>query len=125
MKNDDRFTVSAVIDKNLLCVHLRGDVDPGCMKICVDQIATQLPNLAKGFSILTDLSGLSSMDTHCISELERMMDLCRKSGAATVVRVIPDQSKDIGFSILSLFHYRNKVHVLTVKSLAEAERALK
>jgi anti-anti-sigma regulatory factor len=84
----------------------------------------QLPNLTKGFKILTDLSGLNSMDALCVSELKRMMDLCRKSGVGTVARVIPDPAKDIGFNILSLFHYRDKVHVLTFQTLAEAEQAL-
>jgi ABC-type transporter Mla MlaB component len=125
MKNDDRYSVSTDVAKNLLSVHLLGDIDPDCMKACVDQIALQLPALAKGFTILTDLSGLKSMDTRCIPELERMMDLGRKAGAGTVMRVIPDPAKDIGFNILSLFHYRNKVNVLTFQSMAEAKQALK
>jgi anti-anti-sigma regulatory factor len=124
MKNDDRFSVSTDVAKNRATVRLRGDIDLACMKACVDLIATQ-PVLAKGFTVLTDLSGLNSMDRSCVPELERMMDLIRKSGAGTVVRVIPDQAKDIGFNILSLFHYRNKVHVQTFQSLAEAEAALK
>ena len=63
MKNDDRYSVSADVDKNLLSVHLRGNIDPDCMHACVDNIASLLPSLVKGFSILTDLSGLNSMDT--------------------------------------------------------------
>ena len=125
MKNDDRFSVTTDVARNLLSVRLLGAIDPACMHACVDQIASNLPSLAKGFTILTDLSGLASMDTHCVSELERMMDLSRKAGAGTVVRVIPNQAKDIGFNILSLFHYRNKVHVLTFQSLAEAQAAIK
>jgi ABC-type transporter Mla MlaB component len=125
MKNDDHFSVSTDVARNLLSVRLFGSIDPACMHACVDQFASQLPNLTKGFTILTDLSGLNSMDTHCVPELERMMDLGRKAGAGTVVRVIPNQAKDIGFSILSLFHYRNKVHVLTFQSLAEAQKAIK
>jgi ABC-type transporter Mla MlaB component len=125
MKNDDRYSVSADVGKNLLSVRLLGDIDPDCMQACVDQIVSQLPNLTKGFTTLTDLSGLNWMDTRCVSEVERMMDLCRKAGVSTVARVIPDQSKDIGFNILSLFHYRNKVHVLTFQSLAEAQKVIK
>jgi len=124
MKSDERYTVSADVTKNQLVVHFRGDVDPACLRACVDEIATHLPNLAKGFKILTDLSNLTSMDPLGVSELRRMMDLCRKSGAGTVARVIPDPAKDIGFNILSLFHYRDKVHVLTFQTLAEAEKAL-
>ena len=125
MKSDDRYTVSADVTKNQLSVHFRGDIDQACMRACVDQIVIQLPSLTKGFKILTDLSGLNSMDELCVSELKRMMDVCRKSGVGIVARVIPDPAKDIGFNILSLFHYRNKVHVQTFPSLAEAEAALK
>ena len=125
MKNDDHYSVSTDVARNLLTVRLFGHIDPAVMHACVDQFASELPNLSKGFTILTDLSGLTLMDTRCVSELERMMVLSRKSGVGTVVRVIPNQSKDIGFNILSLFHYRNKVHVLTFPSLTEAEQALK
>jgi anti-anti-sigma regulatory factor len=124
MKSDDRYTVSADVTKNQLSVHFSGDVDLACMRACVDQIVIQMPNLTKGFKILTDLSNLNSMDSLCVSELKRMMDVCRKSGAGTVARVIPDPAKDIGFNILSLFHYRDKVHVLTFQTLAEAKQAL-
>jgi hypothetical protein len=41
-----------------------------------------------------------------------------------VVRVIPDPQKDIGLNILSLFHYRRRVRIVTCKTLAEAMKAL-
>jgi hypothetical protein len=52
------------------------------------------------------------------------MDLCNKHGIEMVVRVIPDPQKDIGLNILSLFHYRRRVRIVTCKTLAEAMRAL-
>jgi hypothetical protein len=41
-----------------------------------------------------------------------------------VVRVIPDPHKDIGLNILSLFHYRRGVRIVTCETLEEAMRAL-
>jgi hypothetical protein len=38
--------------------------------------------------------------------------------------VIPDPRKDIGFNILSLFHYRHDIHIVTCETLEEAKRAL-
>jgi len=53
-----------------------------------------------------------------------MMDLCNKKGVETVVRVIPDPHKDIGLNIMSLFHYRRRVRVVTCQTLEEARRVL-
>jgi len=118
------FEVSANSTVNLLRTRLSGDIDAKTMKACVDEIALQLPALRADFKVFTDLSGIKTMDTACVPEVERMMDLCRDKGVGTVVRVVPKRSKDVGFNILSLFHYPKKVHVLTCATVAEAERAL-
>jgi hypothetical protein len=52
------------------------------------------------------------------------MELFKTRSIGTVVRVIPDPEKDIGFNILSLTHYRRGVKIVTCETLAEAERAL-
>jgi ABC-type transporter Mla MlaB component len=124
MPSDPHFEVSVNTAANLLRTRLWGDIDGPCMHACVDEIERLLPSLGTNFKSFTDLSGLRSMDTACIPDTERMMDLCRKRGVSLVVRVIPDRSKDIGFSILSLFHYSHKVHIVTCPTLAEGERAL-
>jgi hypothetical protein len=41
-----------------------------------------------------------------------------------VVRVIPNPQKDIGLNILSLFHYRRRVRIVTCETLEEAMNAL-
>lgn len=90
----------------------------------MDDVAQQLPSLRTNFTVFTDLSGIQTMDTACVPEVERMMDVCRDKGVGTVIRVIPKRSKDVGFNILSLFHYPKAVHVLTCATVAEGERAL-
>jgi hypothetical protein len=40
------------------------------------------------------------------------------------VRVIPDSRKDIGLNIMSLFHYRRGVRIVTCETLAEAHTIL-
>ena len=49
---------------------------------------------------------------------------CRAHGVGLVVRVIPDHSKDIGMNILSIIHYRGKVRIVTVDTVAEGEAAI-
>ncbi len=77
-----------------------------------------------GFTVLVDLSRLELMDLECGHAIARIMDLCRTHGVGKVVRVMPDPSKDIGVNILSIIHYRGKVPIATVETLAEAEKEL-
>lgn len=109
---------------NLLRIRLRDTIDARNMQACVDEIEKGLHALHPHFKVLTDLSGIQNMDTACIPKVKRMMDLCRTKGVQTVVRVIPNRSKDVGFNILSFFHYPQKVQILTFATVAEAERAL-
>jgi hypothetical protein len=84
------------------------------------QVAGALETMKPGFRLLTDLSGLDSMEYACAPEIEATMDLLRKKGIGEVVRVVPDPHKDIGFAVMSHFHYDRKTRVLTVDSRAEA-----
>ena len=88
-----------------------------------EQIPPLMADLRPGFRLLTDLSGLESMDLACVPYIQRMMDLCNKKGVEMVVRVIPDPHKDIGLNILSLFHYRRRVRIVTCATLEEAMKA--
>ena len=78
--------------------------------------------MSPGFTFITDLTGLGSMELECAPDLARLMDFCKARGIGTVVRIIPDPRRDIGFNILSIVHYRRGVRVVTCKDAAEAER---
>lgn len=109
---------------NLLKIRFSGRVDVAELMASTGKIEALLLTLRPKFSLLTDLSELQSMDVACVPHIVRVMDLCREQEIGTVVRVIPDRDKDIGFGILSLFHYPQEVHIVTCESLAEATRAL-
>jgi hypothetical protein len=64
------------------------------------------------------------MSLDCAPEIAKVMDLCAKAGVQLIVRVIPDPAKDIGFTILTRFHYPNKPRALTCQTLAEAAHHL-
>ena len=83
-----------------------------------------LEELERGFRLLADLSDLEAMDLACEPDLKRMMDLCNAKGVKLIVRIIPDPSKDIGLNIMSLFHYRHRVRIVTCQTLAEGLRIL-
>ena len=94
------------------------------MRRCLGTVRDLMDNLKPGFLLLTDLSNLESMDASCAPELGAIMDLCSAKGMLTVVRVIPDPNKDIGFDLISHFHLHPPVKTQTHESLAEAIKSL-
>jgi anti-anti-sigma regulatory factor len=109
---------------NLLSMTFCGRVTADEVKAGIDQLGGFLVETNPGFRLLTDMTKLERMDNACIPHISNSMDLLDKNGVATVVRVIPDPQKDIGFNILSLFHYRRDVRIVTCETLEEAMSAL-
>jgi hypothetical protein len=109
---------------DLMRVRYFGHVTAAGMQACCAEIERLLPQTRAGFTTLTDLSALESMDLDCVRPLTRIMDVCRAKGIGRVVRVIPDPDKDIGFNLLSIIHYRRGVRIVTCETLAEAERVV-
>ena len=118
------FQVGVDKSQNLLKITYAQHVGAEDTKRVEQEIPPLLADVRPGFRLLTDLSGLESMDLACVPYIKRMMDLCNKKGVEAVVRVIPDPHKDIGFKILSLFHYRRRVRIVTCATLEEAMKAL-
>jgi hypothetical protein len=116
----------AEVDKatNLLKVSYKQHVGPEDTKRAEEELPVLLAGLSPGFRLLTDLSALESMDLACVPYINDLMDLCNEKGVEIVVRVIPDPHKDIGLNIMSLFHYRRRVRIMTCETLAEAMKIL-
>jgi hypothetical protein len=94
------------------------------MRCCLGTIRDLMDQLKPGFFLLTDLSNLESMEASCATELGAIMDQCSAKGMSTVVQVIPDPNKDIGFDLISVFHLHPSVKTQTHQSLAEAIKSL-
>lgn len=77
-----------------------------------------------GFRLLTDLSGIEEVDPGVAGAIKRGMDFFNSSGVTEIVRVIPDPRHDLGFNILSIFHYSKEVKIFTFDTRAEAEARL-
>jgi hypothetical protein len=114
------FQVMADQKKNLLILTYAQHVAPEEMKGSEAKVKALLTELPPGFRLLSDLSGLESMDPGCLPYISRSMDLMTKRGVAKVVRVIPDPHKDIGLNIMSLFHYQRRVPIVTCPTMEEA-----
>ena len=94
------------------------------MRRCLGTVRDLMGQLKPGFLLLTDLSNLESMEASCAPELGAIMDLCSAKGMLSVVQVIPDPKKDIGFDLISRFHHDPPVKTQTHQSLAEAIKSL-
>ena len=114
------------IDKtrNKLTIIFKGIVDKRQAEAFYIELQQIIHQLKKGFKILTDLSLLEEMDIAAHESIAEAMDTCNQNGVSKVIRVIPKQVKDIGFNIMSLFHYSKDVIVHTYDSLEEAQQHL-
>jgi len=118
-------TVELDESRNLITIKYFGNVTPAATKKTAADAKGLIARVRPGFTVLTDLSGLDSMDLDCAPDLSGVMDAFRAAGVRTVIRIIPDPAKDIGLNILAIVHYRRGVRVVTCETAAEAERALK
>ncbi len=112
------------VDRNVIWIQYIGHVTARSTKRCRETVVAALASLLPGFTVITDLSNLESMDIECVDDLAGMMDAFRVSGAQCVIRVVPDREKDIGFNILSIVHYRGLVRVVIVESVLAAADTL-
>ncbi len=118
------FALQADEPRNLLIIRYRGRVTPADVAHCASEVDSALSTLQPGFGLLVDLSRLESMDPLCAEPIQKIMQLCNDAQVAVVARVVPDRGRDIGFQIMSSFHYGKQVRVVTCASLEEAEQAL-
>jgi len=118
---------SVSVEKNgaKLTITLKAHFDLQAAEQLHAQVKEIVPKLVKGFVLLTDMTLLEHMDLNTKSSIEKTMDLINKQGVVKIIRIIPDQKKDIGFSIMSLFHYSTEVPIHTYKSYQQAAEHLK
>ena len=110
--------------QNRFVIRYSGSVLPKDTEAGLDEIRSGLAQLQTPFQLLVDMTDLTSMDVKCAPHIEKAMDLCNTKGASIVVRVIPNPQLDIGMSIMSVFHYRGDVQIITCQSRDEAEQIL-
>lgn len=124
MKAPSPLEIETDIVRNLTRLSYFGTVTADHMAAGIPRIEIFLGQMQEGFTVLVDLSGLELMEPECVPHLTKIMDRCKAHGIGTVIRVIPDPAKDIGFNILSLIHYRDHVGIVTCATRDEAEKLL-
>ncbi len=93
-----------------------------------DEMERDLPSIFRclqpDFALLTDLSEVKEIEYSCAGAIGKLMEQLVEAGAGRVVRVVPDPRKDIGFGILSAFHYPANLPVQICGDLEEAKELL-
>jgi hypothetical protein len=118
------YSVEADKSKRLVVISGAGHVTKEEVKAAAQKVREIVKDAAPGFRVLTDFRWLESMEPAAARHIAEIMDALVEKEVGKVVRVIPDPRKDIGLNILSPFHYRSKVQVVTFESLAEALQSL-
>ena len=111
-------------EKQLLYLSYIGQVRIGDLTRHQSEVAALMAELAPDFRVLMNLSELETMDVACMTEIGCLMELVGRSGVGLIVRVIPDPAKDIGFNILSIFHYPHRPQIAMCKNMIEAGKLL-
>jgi hypothetical protein len=118
------FSVEADDINRLIKINWSENVSADEMRECAEQLRALTANMRPGFRLLSDLTGLKSMDPTGASYIGAIMDLFAAKQVGLIVRVIPDPHKDIGLNILSHFHYGSRVQVATYQNLSDALQRL-
>lgn len=118
------FQIDVDKPKNLLRFTFSQHVTPEESGRWREQLCKSVGGLQPGFKLLSDFSALDSMDFECAPDIEWAMEALDEAGIAKVVRIFPDPRKDIGFTIMSQFHYHRRVRIVTCDTMEEALKAL-
>jgi hypothetical protein len=93
---------------------------------CLENLGSLLIDVQPGFKLFADLSAVLSMPTAAAPYIGQIMELCAEKGVGLVVRLLPPEpSKDIGFAIMSRFHYAPEIQIVTCTTMDEAMSLLK
>jgi hypothetical protein len=111
--------------QRLLKVTVAGHSTPEEARSCLENLKLLLTDIQPGFRLFADLSGLLSMPTTAAPYIGQIMDSCAEKGVELVVRLLPaEPSKDIGFAIMSHFHYTPDIRVVTCATMEDATSRL-
>jgi hypothetical protein len=111
--------------QRLLRITLAGHTTAEEARSCMESVRSLLADVQPGFRLLADLGGILSMPTTAAPYIGQLMDSCAEKGVVMVVRLLPaEPSKDIGFAIMSRFHYAPDVRIVTCATMEEAANYL-
>ena len=111
--------------ERLLKITLAGHTTAEEARSCLNSVRSLLADIQPGFRLLADLRGILSMPTTAAPYIGELMESCAEKGVELVVRLLPaEPSRDIGFAIMSHFHYAPDIRIVTCATMEEAASCL-
>ncbi|MBU1086703.1 MAG: GGDEF domain-containing protein [Candidatus Omnitrophica bacterium] len=114
------FSIKFDSRNNLLTLEFHSNFDEQQGEILCSRLEKELGKSKHGFIVLSDLSKMDCFDDAASKYIQKMMKICNDHGVSKIFRVVPNKDKDIGFNIMSIFHYSKSVKIYTYESLEEA-----
>ena len=118
------YSVELDSSQRLLVISAAQRVSAAEARAVAEQVRKLLEPVSPGLRVLADFRWLESMEPAAARHVAEIMDALAEKKVASVTRVMPDPHKDIGFNILSRFHYGPEIRVETFERLADALAAL-
>lgn len=118
------YSVEIDRSKRLLVISAAGHVSKDEVKAAAEKARALLKDAGPDLRAFTDLRFLTSMEAAAARHVAEIMDALQDKGLISVTRVVPDPRKDIGFNILSQFHYDPKVKIYTFETISDAIQSL-
>ncbi len=112
-------------ERNLVTIEFEGKIDVAQAEEFYWDVQRVVPKHGKGFKILSDFTLLEQIDADVQDAIKKTMDFFNEQGVSEIMRIIPAPEQDIGFNIMSIFHYSKEVKFLTLSSREEAHELLK
>jgi hypothetical protein len=106
--------------KRLLLISAAGHVSSEELKEAASQVRDALLDAGTGVRALTDFRTLESMEASSAVYIAEIMDALANKQVDSVIKIIRDPDKDVGFNILSQFRYTREPPITTVTTLVEA-----
>ena len=125
MEQVGKIDVLADVPANQVRLSFIGCINGSEFKRYLSDVEKALKSLRSGYALLTDFTDLEEMTIDSAPAIKRTMEMMKSTGIGLVVRVIPDPSKDLGVSILSLFHLPRSLKIVTTETRDEAEAILR
>lgn len=110
--------------KNCAHVTLTDHFDTDQAEALLNEMQQRIEELKPEFRVLCDVSRLEAFDSAAKTYFRSIMDLCNENRVGKVIRIFPDPMNNFGLNIMSMFHYCDRVKIITCESLNEARKHL-
>jgi hypothetical protein len=106
---------------NTISIEISGCFDLNQAEQIHKRLEAVLPDFKQGFILITDISSLQDIDNDVRISIKKSMDLINRHRPSRIIRIVPDINKDVGFNIMSMFHYSKDIKINTLQSPDQSE----